>query len=141
MAWPLKKCGSSNTVLPVTLLQLHRFEKKIDGRLALISLVPTWPPRSCDFFLWGFIKSLVYGNDPRILLDFKQEIQRCNVSCNFKHKHYVTTRCYVNIRRSPTMDRDFWSEHHGFCFWIWIYIKKMILHNNILPAWRPSPSR
>ena len=39
-----------------------------------------WPARSpdlssCDFFLWGFLKSRVYVNRPRTLQDLKANIQ------------------------------------------------------------------
>ena len=39
-----------------------------------------WPPRSpdlnaCDFFLWGYIKSKVYENQPRTAADLKQNIR------------------------------------------------------------------
>lgn len=38
-----------------------------------------WPPRSCDltpldFFLWGYLKSLVYANVPRTIQDLKANI-------------------------------------------------------------------
>ena len=40
-----------------------------------------WPPRSCDltpldFFLWDYVKSLVYANKPATLEDLKDNIQR-----------------------------------------------------------------
>lgn len=40
-----------------------------------------WPPRSCDltpcdFYLWGYLKSLVYANKPRTINDLKEEIRR-----------------------------------------------------------------
>jgi len=36
-----------------------------------------WPPRSpdlstCDFFLWGYLKSRVYRHKPRMLNDLKE---------------------------------------------------------------------
>ena len=39
-----------------------------------------WPPRSpdlsvCDFFLWGYLKNLVYTTRPRTLDELKQRIQ------------------------------------------------------------------
>ena len=38
-----------------------------------------WPPRSCDltpmdFFLWGYVKDLVYSTSPRTLLELKYRI-------------------------------------------------------------------
>ncbi|CAI6373586.1 unnamed protein product [Macrosiphum euphorbiae] len=53
--------------------------EQFDGRLISIRGNQQWPPRSCDltpcdFFLWGYIKSLVYANKRRTLLDLKQEV-------------------------------------------------------------------
>ena len=38
-----------------------------------------WPPRSpdltpLDFFLWGYLKSIVYGRKPETMTDLKNEI-------------------------------------------------------------------
>lgn len=40
-----------------------------------------WPPRSCDltlldFFLWGFLKSKVYANNPQTIAELKAAIRR-----------------------------------------------------------------
>ncbi|GFV66176.1 uncharacterized protein TNCV_2901021 [Trichonephila clavipes] len=40
-----------------------------------------WPPRSCDltpldYFLWGYVKSLVYANKPQTLDHFEDNIRR-----------------------------------------------------------------
>ena len=40
-----------------------------------------WPPRSCDltpldYFLWGYVKSLVYANKPKTLNDLRNNIER-----------------------------------------------------------------
>ena len=40
-----------------------------------------WPPRSpdlstCDFVLWGYLKSRVYTHKPRTLNDFKEAIRQ-----------------------------------------------------------------
>ena len=40
-----------------------------------------WPPRSpdlnpCDFYLWGYLKSVVYNPLPKTLVDLKQNISR-----------------------------------------------------------------
>ena len=41
-----------------------------------------WPPRSCDltpldFFLWGYLKSKVYVNNPTTTRELQEEIKRC----------------------------------------------------------------
>ncbi|GFX20507.1 uncharacterized protein TNCV_3488641 [Trichonephila clavipes] len=40
-----------------------------------------WPPRSCDltpldYFLWGYVKSLVYADKPQTLDHFEDNIRR-----------------------------------------------------------------
>ena len=40
-----------------------------------------WPPRSCDltildYFLWGFVKSMVNSNKPETLLQLEENIGR-----------------------------------------------------------------
>ncbi|GFX99680.1 transposable element Tc3 transposase [Trichonephila clavipes] len=41
----------------------------------------TWPPRSCDltpldYFLWGYVKSLVYADKPQTLDHLEDNIRR-----------------------------------------------------------------
>ncbi|GFY33787.1 uncharacterized protein TNCV_4594991 [Trichonephila clavipes] len=41
-----------------------------------------WPPRSCDltpldYFLWGYVKSLVYEDKPQTLDPLEDNIRRC----------------------------------------------------------------
>ncbi|GFV18502.1 transposable element Tc3 transposase [Trichonephila clavipes] len=35
-----------------------------------------WPPRSCDYFLWGCVKSLVYADKPQTLDHLEDNIRR-----------------------------------------------------------------
>jgi len=47
----------------------------------------SWPPRSpdrstCDFFLWGYLKSRVYTHKPRTLNDLKEAIRQEICSIN-----------------------------------------------------------
>jgi hypothetical protein len=37
-----------------------------------------WPPdlSTCDFFLWGYLKSRVYAHKPRTLNDLKEAISQ-----------------------------------------------------------------
>ena len=40
-----------------------------------------WPPRSpdlnpCDYFLWGYLKSVVYYPLPKTILELKANIER-----------------------------------------------------------------
>jgi hypothetical protein len=66
-------CYTSGTTIAL-------IREKFDGRIISIRGDQQWPPRSCDltpcdFFLWGYIKSLVYANKPQTLFDLKQEIK------------------------------------------------------------------
>lgn len=52
-----------------------------------------WPPRSCDltpldFFLWGYVKSLVYSNKPATIEELRANIEReiAGVSANLCEK-------------------------------------------------------
>ncbi|GFY30910.1 hypothetical protein TNCV_3120701 [Trichonephila clavipes] len=61
-----KSCGSNKTAQHVTQLVPHRF---------------IWPPISCDltpidYFLWGYVKSLVYADTPQTLDHLEDNIRR-----------------------------------------------------------------
>ncbi|GFU90726.1 putative DD41D transposase [Trichonephila clavipes] len=52
------------------------------GERLISRFVPVhWPPRSCDltpldYFLWGYVKSLVYANKPQTLENLEDNIRR-----------------------------------------------------------------
>ncbi|GFV35760.1 putative LOC100569746 [Trichonephila clavipes] len=51
-----------------------------DGLISRFGPV-NWPPRSCDltpldYFLWGYVKSLVYADKPQTLDHFEDNIRR-----------------------------------------------------------------
>ncbi|GFW45209.1 putative LOC100569746 [Trichonephila clavipes] len=52
------------------------------GDRLILRLGPVnWPPRSCDltpldYFLWGYVKSLVYADKPQTLDHFEDNIRR-----------------------------------------------------------------
>ena len=56
----------------------HKFKNRWIGRRG-----PTeWPPRSpdltpCDFFLWGYLKDLVYRQRPSTIAQLRATIERC----------------------------------------------------------------
>jgi transposase len=61
-----------------TLALLH---EKFPQRVISLHGDQEWPPRSCDltpcdFFLWGYVKSQVYANNPRTIPELKAEIRR-----------------------------------------------------------------
>ena len=54
---------------------------KFQSRIISQNCEVNWPPRSCDltsldYFLWGYAKSNVYANNPKITDDLKEEIRR-----------------------------------------------------------------
>lgn len=66
-----------------------------------------WPPRSpditpCDFFLWGYLKSKVYSNQPRTISDLKRNIQSEieNISPQLCRKVFINlqTRLQETVR-------------------------------------------
>lgn len=55
--------------------------EKFDDRVISRNAGVRWPPRSCDitpldFFLWGYVKSIVYCNKPTTINDLKDNIRR-----------------------------------------------------------------
>ncbi|GFY76899.1 putative DD41D transposase [Trichonephila inaurata madagascariensis] len=69
--------GTTNHTAHVTIDLLRN---KFDERLSRNGTVD-WPPRSCyltplDFYLWGYVKSLVYANKPTTLEELKANIER-----------------------------------------------------------------
>lgn len=59
------------------LLKQHFTNERIIGR----TFPTSWPPRSpdlnpCDFWLWGYLKSTVYGDNPHNLAELKDAIHR-----------------------------------------------------------------
>ncbi|GFW86836.1 hypothetical protein TNCV_2809911 [Trichonephila clavipes] len=73
-----RSCGSNKTAQHVTIDLL----KDTFGDRLISSFGPVnWPPRSCDltpldYFLWGYIKSLVYADKPQTLDHLEDNIRR-----------------------------------------------------------------
>ncbi|GFT00137.1 HSP70 family member 2, partial [Trichonephila clavipes] len=54
-----------------------------DRLISRFGLPVNWPPRSCDltpldYFLWGYVKSLVYADKPQTLDHLEDNIRRVN---------------------------------------------------------------
>ncbi|GFX22581.1 hypothetical protein TNCV_2785161 [Trichonephila clavipes] len=83
-----RRCGSNKTAQHVTQLVPQSIESKHNRlkdtlRDRLISRFGpvNWPPRSCDltpldYFLWGYVKSLVYADKPQTLDHLEDNIRR-----------------------------------------------------------------
>ncbi|GFX82370.1 hypothetical protein TNCV_2870511 [Trichonephila clavipes] len=77
-----RSCGSNKTAQHVTLLvpqsiYLDTFGDRLISRFGPVN----WPPRSCDltpldYFLWGYVKSLVYADKPQTLDHLEDSIRR-----------------------------------------------------------------
>ena len=60
---------------------VNLLRSKFQGRIISRNCEVNWPPRSCnlthlDYFLWGYMKSTVYANNPKTTDDLKDEIPR-----------------------------------------------------------------
>src|SRR5258705_6182455 len=72
-----------------------------------------WPPRSPDlsppdFFLWGMLKSTVYGNKPRTLAALEGNIRRESpwlvpVHCTFQHGASHSSMSACRLRPLPAL--------------------------------------
>ncbi|GFU82173.1 hypothetical protein TNCV_4466241 [Trichonephila clavipes] len=77
-----RSCGSNRTAQHVTQL----VPQSIYCKTRLVTANFTfwtwnWPPRSCDltpldYFLWGYVKSLVYADKPQTLDHLEDNIHR-----------------------------------------------------------------
>ncbi|GFX18259.1 hypothetical protein TNCV_4305601 [Trichonephila clavipes] len=78
-----KSCGSNKTAQHVTqLVPTIDLLKDTFGDCLISRFGPVnWPPRSCDltpldYFLWGYVKSLVYADKPQTLDHLEDNIRR-----------------------------------------------------------------
>ncbi|GFW88740.1 hypothetical protein TNCV_4972331 [Trichonephila clavipes] len=79
-----RSCGSNKTaqhvtqLVPLTIdLLKDTFGDRLISRFGPVN----WPPRSCDltpldYFLWGYVKSLVYADKPQTLDHLEDNIRR-----------------------------------------------------------------
>ncbi|GFT56082.1 uncharacterized protein TNCV_811391 [Trichonephila clavipes] len=77
-----RSCGSNKTAQHVTAHATIDFLKGTFGDRLISCFGPVnWPPRSCDltpldYFLWGYVKSLVYADKPQTLYHLEDNIRR-----------------------------------------------------------------
>ncbi|GFU15376.1 uncharacterized protein TNCV_1045791 [Trichonephila clavipes] len=71
-------CGSNKTAQHVTQHDLLKdtFGDRLISRFGPVN----WPPRSCDltpldYFLWGYVKSMVYADKPQTLDHLEDNIR------------------------------------------------------------------
>ncbi|GFT79965.1 putative DD41D transposase [Trichonephila clavipes] len=75
-----------------------------------------WPPRSCDltpldYFLWGYVKSLVYADKPQTLDHFEDNIRRviADVATNVGKSH---RKLDVQIGLHPSRPWQSYARNH-----------------------------
>lgn len=95
-------------------------QQKFPGRLISNNGDFRWPPRSCDltpcdFFLWGFVKSRVYANNPRTVPQLKHEIRRVTAEINSDLCQKVIDNFLQRVRVC--------QESHGG------HLKDVVFHN------------
>ncbi|GFW62831.1 hypothetical protein TNCV_4451801 [Trichonephila clavipes] len=78
-----RSCGSNKMAQHVTqLVATLDLSKDTFGDRLISRFGPVnWPPRSCDltpldYFLWGYVKSLVYADKPQTLDHLEDNIRR-----------------------------------------------------------------
>ncbi|GFV90224.1 uncharacterized protein TNCV_4379391 [Trichonephila clavipes] len=78
-----RSCGSNKTAQHVTQLvpTIDLLKDTFGDRLISRFGPVNWPPRSCDltpldYFLWGYVKSLVYADKPQTHDHLKDNIRR-----------------------------------------------------------------
>ena len=74
--WFQQDGATSNTAHVTIDLLKSKFDERLISRNGPVD----WPPRSCDitpldFFLWGYVKSLVYANKPTTLEELRANIE------------------------------------------------------------------
>ena len=73
--WFQQDGATCHTATETINLLKEKFGDRIISRRGTVN----WPPRSCDlslldFFLWGFLKSKVYANNPQTIQHLKENI-------------------------------------------------------------------
>ncbi|GFT39835.1 uncharacterized protein TNCV_4869831 [Trichonephila clavipes] len=75
--WFQQDCATCHTARATIDLLKDTFGDRLISRFGPVN----WPPRSCDltpldYFLWGYVKSLVYADKPQTLDHLKDNIRR-----------------------------------------------------------------
>ncbi|GFV51207.1 DUF4817 domain-containing protein [Trichonephila clavipes] len=70
-----------------------------------------WPPRSCDltpldYFLWGYVKSLVYADKPQTPDHLEDNIRRVIADIRPQILFQIVFVCATKVRLSKQQDED-----------------------------------
>ncbi|GFV47548.1 uncharacterized protein TNCV_2731471 [Trichonephila clavipes] len=76
-----------------------------------------WPPRSCDltpldYFLWGYVKSLVYANKPQTLDPLEDNIRRVIADIRPQMLEKSHRKLDVQIGLHPSQAWQFYARNH-----------------------------
>ncbi|GFV40992.1 hypothetical protein TNCV_2665831 [Trichonephila clavipes] len=75
--WLMATSTNKTAAFGVKLIHKYTFGDRLISRFGPVN----WPPRSCDltpldYFLWGYVKSLVYADKPQTLDHLEDNIRR-----------------------------------------------------------------
>ncbi|GFW65053.1 hypothetical protein TNCV_393191 [Trichonephila clavipes] len=110
-----RSCGSNRTAnMSHSSCHNQCIERHVFGDRLILHFGPVnWPPRSCDltpldYFLWGYVKSLVYADKPQTLDHLEDNIRRviADIRPQMLEKvieNWTSRLDYIRARRgSPT---------------------------------------
>lgn len=88
----------------------HYLDRKFDNKWIGRGGPVAWPPRSpdltpMDFFLWGYVKSVVYKNQPTTVDNMKQKIRDAFQT--------ITPNMLSNVRKSFEKRVTFCIQENG----------------------------
>ena len=101
-------CGS-NKMVPQRETQCNFFREHFPERLISLRGDLPWPARSpdlnlCDFFLWGYLKSIVYNDRPQTLLHLKNNIRNAIADIPVSMLERVEENLKKRVTRVLTME-------------------------------------
>ncbi|GFU23844.1 uncharacterized protein TNCV_3331311 [Trichonephila clavipes] len=102
-----RSCGSNKTATCHTARVTINLLKDTFGDRLISRFGPVnWPPRSCDltpldYFLWGYVKSLVYADKPQTLDHLEDNIRRVIADIRPQMLEKVIEKLDVQIDEQP----------------------------------------
>ncbi|GFV84000.1 DUF4817 domain-containing protein [Trichonephila clavipes] len=110
-----RSCGFNKMAQHVTARATIGLLKDTFGNQLISHFGPAnWPPRSCDltpldYFLWGYVKSLVYADKPQTLDHLEDNIRRVMLSTNVGKSH---RKLDVQIGLHPSQPWQSYARNH-----------------------------
>ncbi|GFU38303.1 uncharacterized protein TNCV_2432991 [Trichonephila clavipes] len=113
-----RSCGSNKTAQHVTARATIDLLKDTFGDRLISRFGPVnWPPRSCDltpldYFLWGYVKSLVYADKPQTLDHLEDNIRRVIADIRPQMLERVIENWTSNIGLHPSQPWQSYARNH-----------------------------